>query len=265
MDTRPIGFFDSGSGGLTIWQAVHAVLPYESTIYVGDHGYMPYSDKTVSYIRERGKTLIEFLIKKHAKMIVVACNTATVAGIDYFRQLFPDIPIVGVVPVVKTAARETKTHCFAVCSTAYTAKSEYIQNLIRTFAPHDTVYIIPSTHLVTYIESIGTKKEQIQEEIRRMMEPHLHSTMDVLVLGCTHFPFVKDMLQQCLGSHVMILDSGPAVARQVERILIRNAIGTDIHAVSTDTFFTTGDAPEVSVTMSHLLGNPIVVQPVHIA
>ena len=267
MNDQPIGFFDSGSGGLTIWTAVHTLLPHESTVYIGDHGFMPYSDKTVPYIRERGERCISFLIQQHCKVIVVACNTATVAGIDYFRQVFPTIPIVGVVPVVKTAANQTQTHCFGICSTEYTAKSAYMKQLIGTYAPHDTVYRMSSTHLVSYIEAPDTAQNAIDDEIVRMLKPSLGTTMDILVLGCTHFPFIKERLQHILGDTVIILDSGPAVARQVERIIKQNSIerGDTTMTSRTDVFFTTGNASVVSKTVSHLMNKTIVVQQMEIA
>ena len=131
MNNAPIGIFDSGSGGLSIYQSVAALLPRESVVYLGDHAYLPYGDKSTDFIKKRGVQCIDFLVSQKAKLIVVACNTATVAGIEYFRTVFPDIPIVGVVPVVKTAAAVSETKYFVVLSTPFTAGSTYQKELIR--------------------------------------------------------------------------------------------------------------------------------------
>ena len=123
MSDDPIGIFDSGSGGLSFWQSITSLLPHESTVYIGDHNYLPYGEKDTEFIQERTISCIRFLLKHHAKLIVIGCNTATVAGIDVYRTAFPDIPIIGVVPVLKTAAELTKKGSIGVLSTPYTAHS----------------------------------------------------------------------------------------------------------------------------------------------
>ncbi len=259
MDTRPIGIIDSGSGGLSIWKALISLLPNEVTIYIGDHAQLPYSDKTQKFIRNRVVKLIRELIKQNCKMCVVACNTATVAGIDWYRKQFPSFPIVGVVPVIKTAAALTKTNHIMVLSTLFTAKSAYQKKLIQTFASDKTVFSVGSTRLVSLIESSKNTRKEIDEELKKIRTPHLSYPIDVVVLGCTHYPFVKDQIHQLFGHAVSVIDSGDAVARHVARILT-NIGGVNTQHKATHIFFTTGDAAMVSAVVSKLLNQPTVVE-----
>ena len=259
MDTRPIGIIDSGSGGLSIWKAIISLLPNESTIYIGDHAHLPYSNRTKEFIRTRVVTLMRELIKRHCKMCVVACNTATVAGIDWYRKQFPSFPIVGVVPVIKTAALLTKTNHIIVLSTLFTAKSAYQKKLIQTFASDKKVFSIGSAKLVTFIESPENTDKAVQEELKDMIKPFLSYPIDVVVLGCTHYPFIRDQIRQLFGSNVSVIESGDAVARQVERILI-NMKCKMIKNKPKYIFITTGEANLVSTVVSKLLKQKTVVE-----
>lgn len=258
MTNFPIGIIDSGSGGLSIWKEIISLLPGESTVYIGDHANLPYSEKSTVYIRRRVKKLISFLLKKHVKLIVIACNTATVAGIDWYRKQFPDIPIIGVVPVVKTAAATTKTNEICILSTTYTKNSTYQKELIRQFASQAKVIAVGSSRLVTYIESTENMGEDIAKELRKVLRPMQGSAVDVLVLGCTHFPFVKEKIRRAIGPSVTLLDSGPAVARQVQRIMEHNNLLAG-HKKASHIFYTTGNRKDVSYIYQKLLTRPVVV------
>jgi glutamate racemase len=261
MDTRPIGIFDSGSGGLTIWKSVVTLLPHESTIYIGDHRHLPYSTKTIPFIRERGKRSIQFLLSKDVKLIVIACNTATVAAIDYFRKKFPHIPIVGVVPVVKTAALRSKIKKFAVLSTLYTAKSAYQKKLISTFASGCRVFSIGNTELVRLIEEGKIDSPDVYRLLETIFRPILSHNIDVLVLGCTHFPFLRKNIEDIVGPHVLVLDSGDAVSRHVKHILDHEGLSSSASIPRYD-FFTTGNVKKVNDVVRYLLGRGVVVKPV---
>jgi len=264
MGTHPIGIIDSGSGGLSIWKSIVSLMPHESILYLGDHLHIPYSDKSQTYIRSRVVLLIQTLMKHHCKLCVIACNTATVAGIDYFRKRFPNLPIVGVVPVIKTAATLTKTNTFCVLSTRFTSRSPYQKKLIEMFAPDKHVISIGSSTLVSLIETYPYQKKKIQEELQSILFPLQHYPIDVVVLGCTHYPFIKQEIASCMGKHVAIIDSGEAVARQVNRILVNNK-QVNHSKVPTYVFFTTGDAHHVSSIVSSLLKQHIVVEHVPIS
>jgi len=257
MDTRPIGIFDSGSGGLSIRKSITELLPHESIIYIGDHKNIPYSTKTTDFIQKRVSELIRFLVLKDMKMLVIACNTATVAGIDYFRSQFPVLPIIGVVPVIKTASERSIRKEFAVLSTELTAKSEYQNKLIQNFASDCTVHSLGNTELVELIESGKRDSPRVRKILEELLTP-LKEHIDVVVLGCTHFPFLRPIIQDVVGKNIAVLDSGEAVARHVKHILNHENILSDKGKPSYQ-FFTTGDGKKVRNVFSDLIGAPVEV------
>lgn len=220
MDNRPIGLLDSGVGGLTIWQEIVKKLPNESTIYIADSKNCPYGIKTAEEIYNLAKRLVAFLATQNVKLIVIACNTITVSCLDKLREEFKDVPIIGTVPVIKTAAEKTKKGKIGILSTVQTSKSRYQKDLIKKFAKDLEVLNIGTDKLVPLIEK-GKNVDSILPQILKPFEK-----IDVLALGCTHFPLIKDKIQKILGSKVLILDSGAAIARQVRRVLKHNKILT---------------------------------------
>jgi glutamate racemase len=262
MSPDPIGIFDSGSGGLSIWQAVRRELPYESIVYVGDHGHMPYGGKDTAYIQKRGKNIISFLQKKRVKLVIVACNTSTVAGIDIYRNVFPGLPIVGVVPVVKSAAHLTVTKEMLVMSTEYTAKSSYQKELIDSYAAGNKVHSLGCPGLVEKIEQGASTSPSTKALLVTLLAPYLKTPIDHIVLGCTHFAFVKDVLRDIVGDAITLLDSGGAVGRQTRRILTNNALLSEAHP--RHVFYTTGIPMKVEPVMRSLIHEPITVHYEHI-
>lgn len=259
----PIGVFDSGWGGLSIWTSLVSALPGQSIIYIGDHRYLPYGNRTTAEIRDRAIKIIGFLKRKGAKLIVVACNTATVAGIDVYRAAYPDIPIIGVVPVVKTAAEKTRTKKFIVLSTDSTAKSVYQKHLADQFAKDCTVYMVGSSLLVPLIEAGEITGKNIQKELHAVLDAYLSRGVDIVVLGCTHFPFVEPAIRAIVGDAVTILDSGDAVARHTKRVLaVTGKSGASEHPVYE--FYTTGDAASCGAVARKLLGKRIRVRHVNL-
>ncbi|MDP1722633.1 MAG: glutamate racemase [Candidatus Gottesmanbacteria bacterium] len=251
----PIGFLDSGLGGLTIWDEVRSQLPSESTIYIGDHEYQPYGKRRAPEIRRRVKRLIGFLLQKKVKMVVIACNTATVTGIDLYRRWYPRVPIIGVVPVVKTAVSLTKTKHIAVLSTPNTAGSTYQKRLITMYAGDCTVENIGIPDLATSIERGDTNKA-IEKIVRKYLDPVVLHTVDVIVLGCTHYPFIRPVIARLVGEKIRIIDSGAAVGRHVTRVLDQEQLRSVSHAPYTE-FYTTGDAAQVSRVASGLLARAL--------
>lgn len=252
MQHVPIGLLDSSSGGLSIWKEIEILLPGESTVYVGDHTYMPYSNKTTTCIRKRVIGIIRFLLQKNVKCIVVACNTATVAGIEVYRKKFPSIPIVGVVPVIKTAVSVSKKRKIAVFSTDYTTQSAYQKNLIDQFAQDCEVIQIGSTNVVSLIEQGNLTSRSLMRELRLKLGIVQSSGVDALVLGCTHFPFIRDQIRAIVGRDIAILDSGGAVARQVKRIVEHKSAFASMFYPAHQ-FYTTGDPGRVQLVASTLL------------
>lgn len=264
MNNNPIGVFDSGSGGLSIVKSIQTQLPNESLVYLGDHLYSPYGNKDTQFIRDRTLLAISYLIAQHVKIIVIACNTATIAGIDFFREQFPDVPIIGVVPVIKTAANLSKTKHFVVLSTEYTAKSDYQKNLISQYAADCQVHASGSSLLVPLIESGKVNGPEVEDELRRMLHhDDAAGGDDVVVLGCTHYPFLSPVIRDIMGEDVPILDSGDAVARQVKRILEQRD-GLAPEKQNTDIYVTTGDEIKVAHLFSVLLSKNIPIEHVNI-
>jgi glutamate racemase len=254
-----IGILDSGFGGLSIYQSITALLHNESTVYIGDHAYVPYSTKTRHVILTRVKKLIQFLLSKQAKLVVIACNTATVAGIDAYRRWFPDIPIIGVVPVIKTAALVSKTKKIIVLSTEFTARSAYQRKLIRKFADGSRVFNIGCPTLVSRVEKGTLSGIAVTKELRTILTPAVKKGADVIALGCTHFPFLKDQIRAIVGQDIAILDSGGAVARHVGRVLEQNNILAP-GSGGTHVFYSTRKRDGASITASTLLKKNIQVR-----
>jgi glutamate racemase len=256
MKSGPIGIFDSGFGGLSIYQSIRRLLPLESMVYIGDHAYLPYGGRSRTEIVSRSKKLITFLLARHAKLIVVACNTATIAGIEQYRMWFPDIPIIGVVPVVKTAAEMSERNSFAVLSTAFTSKSSYQRDLIKKFAPSSRVYSLGCPNLLSFVEQGILSGNAIDTELRSLLTPKVIRSVDTVVLGCTHYPFLRDSIRAIVGSDMRILDSGGAVARHVQRILLHNGIRAS-GVGATHTFYSTGTSRRLSGVATTLLHTPV--------
>jgi glutamate racemase len=252
-----LGIADSGSGGLSIWQSVVSLLPHESTLYIGDHANVPYSEKSTRFIRRRVVRLISYLVSRGAKLIVLACNTATVAGIDTYRKEFPHVPVVGVVPVIKTASEVSLKRSFAVLSTKYTAQSLYQKRLIRTYASDCRVYNLGCTDLVSLVESGVVTGLRVRQRLQEVLLPKIIRTIDTIALGCTHYPFLGSEIRAIVGEDVRILDSGGAVARHVRRILDTNKIRTEAARPSYE-FVTTGDALAVTRIARKLTGRRII-------
>jgi glutamate racemase len=256
MTNKPIGILDTGIGGLSVYQEIIALLPHESTIYIGDSAFAPYGRLSEDVIFERSKKLVSFLLEKDVKLIVVACNTITVSCIDKLREAFPQVPIVGTVPVVKTAAAMTKVKSFGILSSTRTAHSKYQKELIKQFAEGHTVINLGSHELVSLIEQGIIDGEQIDSILQKVLKPFQEEHIDTLALGCTHFPFIKKNMQKILGEDVTILDSGAAIARHVKRVLESKNILVSEGSAKRE-FYTTADAEKVNDIAKKILGGTI--------
>ncbi len=248
----PIGFFDSGLGGLTIYREVRSLLPMESTLYLADHKNFPYGDKSEEEVKTVTLAGLRWLLGQRVKLIAIACNSSTVSGIDYYREKFKSVSLVGVVPAVKTAVSETRTGNIAILSTEKTAKSEYQQKLITTYAAGKTVYAVGCKDLVGFVERGEVGGVDVDRVLRVYLEPLLAKQVDTIVLGCTHYPFLKKAIQAFVGPDIRVLDCGLPVAHQVKRILTGNNQLAN-NSSSTHAFFTTGDAEQVSKVASKLM------------
>ncbi len=227
MNTNPIGIFDSGIGGLSILQEVKKLLPNESILYLADSMNCPYGGRSKEEVYELARTKVSYLSSRHVKLIILACNTVTVTCIDRLRADFPNIPIVGIVPVVKKAAEQSKSKKIGILSTSTTSKSEYQASLIQCYAADCEVISIGTDELVPPIEKGETETQEFEGILEQTLRPFRDSQIDTLALGCSHFPLVKEKIQSIVGKNVVILDSGGAVARHVQRILLKENLASD--------------------------------------
>jgi len=248
-----IGILDSGIGGLSIWQEIVRKLPYESTIYIADSKNCPYGVKTSKEIYQLSKKLVTFLVQKKVKLIVLACNTITVSCLPKLRKEFPGAPIIGTVPVIKTASEITKNNKIGVLSTARTAKSNYQKNLIKKFTNNLKVLNLGTDKLVPIVESGEIKRGRINKILKGVLKPFSDFNVDVLALGCSHFPFLRKQIGQILGKNVLILDSAGAIARQVERVLKNNKT-LSVYNSFGHTLLTTGDLDKFNRLSKKILG-----------
>lgn len=218
VHTAPIGVFDSGAGGLTVLSALRQELPHENYIYLGDTAHCPYGNRSEAEIIELSSSAIRFLIEQGAKLIVVACNTVSQAALSTLRATFP-VPFVGVVPAVKPAARATKKGRIGIAATNAAAKAIYLRQLVDEFAEGISVYAVGCPELVTLVEQGQLEGPLVEETVRQALQPILAEDVDVIVLGCTHFPALRSVIEHITENRVQILDSGTAVARRTHAVL----------------------------------------------
>ncbi len=253
MNNQPIGVLDSGVGGLSIWKEIVRELPLESTIYAADSRNCPYGAKSSQAIYHLAKRLVQFLVQQQVKLIVLACNTMTVSCLDKLREDFPQLPLIGTVPVVKTAAEKTKGGKIGILSTTKTAESKYQKQLLQTYAADCVVINIGTNKLVPFVEKGEVRGQALEKVLRKELEVFKKEDIDVLALGCSHFPFLKDTMQQILGNDVQILDSGEAIARQVKRVL-EKIDGLSNSKSTSQRLYTTGDEKQFEKTAQTLMG-----------
>lgn len=250
MSKQPIGIFDSGVGGTSIWKEIHALLPHENTLYLADSANAPYGLKSKDKIIELCIKNTEHLIKQNCKIIVVACNTATTNAISVLRAKY-NIPFIGIEPAIKPAALQTKTNVVGILATKGTLSSELFFKTSGLFASNIKVVEQVGEGIVELIEAGQINSEAMNILLKKYLNPMLEAKIDYLVLGCTHYPYLIPLLLKYLPSHVKIIDSGEAVARQTKAILEKNNLLNAKTLKPENLFFTNGN-PEI---MAALLDN----------
>jgi glutamate racemase len=216
-DNRPIGIFDSGIGGTSIWKAINELLPNEKTIYLADSKNAPYGQKSKSEIVALSKKNAEFLLNLDCKLIVVACNTATTNAIQELRATY-DVPFIGIEPAIKPAATHSKTQTIGILATQGTLNSDLFHKTAEKF--HDTKIIEQVGHgLVQLIENGEINTPEMTKLLHSYLTPMIEKNIDYLVLGCSHYPYLIPQIKQILPEHIHIIDSGEAVAKQTQNIL----------------------------------------------
>lgn len=219
----PIGIFDSGVGGTSIWRAIQAQMPMEHTLYLADSRNAPYGKKSKAEITALSVKNTEFLIAQGAKIIVVACNTATTNAIDHLRASY-DLPFIGIEPAIKPAALQTQTKSIGILATQGTLSSALFAKTSETFAKDIQVIEVIGSGLVELIESDQIQSPEMLELLNKYLAPMKAAKVDHLVLGCSHYPYLIPLISSLLGNGVNIIDSGLAVARQTQRILTQHEL-----------------------------------------
>ena len=259
MNASAIGVFDSGVGGLSVLRHIRAQLPNLPLLYVADSGHVPYGNKTQDYIRERSLILTEFLVRQGAAAVVVACNTATAAAAAQLRARF-EFPIIAMEPAVKPAVSATRTGVVGVLATVGTLESARFAALLEQYAGEVEIVTQACPGLVEQVEAADVASAATRELVARYLRPLIERGADTIVLGCTHYPFVKPLITEIAGPGVHLIDTGEAVARQVVRRLPEALIGR-IDTRPTEHFWTTGNGRSAARIMSHLWGRPVDVTP----
>lgn len=217
--TSPIGLFDSGVGGLSVWREIRRYLPHENTRYIADQAHLPYGPRTLKEIRGFARGITEFLIDQRCKAVVIACNTASGAALHILREQFSHMPFIGMEPAVKPAAENTKTGAIGVIATPTTFQGDLFRRLAARFGKSVQIHTRACPGLVELVESGQSNTLLAEKAARCCIEPLLQYRIDQLVLGCTHYPFLASMIKQIIGPDITLVDPSPAIARQVERVL----------------------------------------------
>ncbi len=218
ISSQAIGVLDSGVGGISVLKHIHALLPHENLMYVADSKYAPYGNKTPEEITARCMTIADFLIAQHVKALVVACNTATAAAIGAMRETY-SVPIIGMEPAVKPAAKASKNGVIGVLATVGTLKSAQFAALLESYGRNVKVVTQACVGLVECIERGELDTPNTKALIRQYCVPLLAEGADAIVLGCTHYPFVVDAIRDVVGEKISLIDTGAAVAKQLKRQL----------------------------------------------
>lgn len=259
QNNRPIGFFDSGVGGLSILKEVKKLLPLENIIFFADQKNFPYGKKTEQQLNTITKKISDFLLSYNIKILVIACNTATCYSLKYLRSKF-SLPIIGVVPAIKPAAQSSQNAKIAILSTPATSSSFYLENLIKEFARGVNVLKISCGGLEEAIEASDHKK--ITYLVNNYSKEIKNFGADVVVLGCTHYPIVKDKFKEFVGPSIKLVDSATPIAKRIKELL--NKSNSYSNAKVDDLFFTTASAQKFSEISSSILNVQVLAKEIAI-
>lgn len=246
---NPIGLFDSGIGGTSIWKEVHALMPIENTIYLADSKNAPYGLKSKEEIIALSCKNTEFLLNNNCKIIVVACNTATTNAIKELRAKYK-VPFIGIEPAIKPAALQTKTQTIGILATKGTLNSELFH---QSVANHPDVKIIEQIGhgLVQLIENGDINSPEMEELLKSYLNPMVEKNIDYLVLGCSHYPYLIPQIKKIIPEHIKIIDSGEAVAKQTQKILEQNHLLNNSKEKSSQIFYTNSEPAVLETILNH--------------
>lgn len=260
MNNDPIGIFDSGIGGLSVLNEVHRLLPHENLLYIADSAFAPYGNKPLEFVQQRCKDLSRFLLEQGAKAVVVACNTATAIAVNQLREQF-DTPIIAMEPGVKPAIAATRSGTVGVLATENTLTSQQFTRLLHRYAENVHVISQPCPGLVEQIETGEFDSTRTRQLIRQFTGPLLSTGADTIVLGCTHYPLIRKQIAEILGPAVTIIETGQAVAQQLNRKLLERQLLSGSTESASIKFWTSGDDRHISKLSGKLLARSVVARP----
>ncbi|MCH9661516.1 MAG: glutamate racemase [Bacteroidetes bacterium] len=253
----PIGIFDSGVGGTSIWQEIHELMPHEHTLYLADSKYAPYGDKSQEEIIALSKKNTEFLIHQGCKLIVIACNTATTNAISQLRATY-NIPFIGIEPAIKPAALQTQTKSVGILATQGTLSSELFHQTADLYTNSITLTEVVGKGLVPLIEKGALESPEMTQLLQKYIQPMLDANIDRLVLGCSHYPYLIPLLKQLLPNSVTIIDSGEAVALQTKTVLTELGLLSSAEIRPTLQFFTNAETTTLALLLRSYLEKIII-------
>jgi len=259
-NSSPIGVFDSGMGGLSVLREIHKLLPCEHLIYVADSKHAPYGNRSAQHVQNRSLKIANFLLKKNIKALVVACNTATAEAVDLLREQL-SIPVIGLEPAIKPAVKMSKTGIIGVLATQRTIDSQRLYALIIKHAHYTKVLVQPCPGLVEKVEANHLDHYETRQLIKQYTTPLLQQNADTLILGCTHYPFLQNTIRIIVGEDIQLLETGLAVARQLERILIQQHLCNGVDVIGTIDFYNSSGLCQHGRTMQQLWHKQISVAP----
>jgi len=251
-EDKPVGFFDSGVGGISVLREAVELLPKEDFVYFGDSGNAPYGTKTVEEVRKLTFDAVDFLLSKNVKAVVVACNTATSAAIEDLRSEYCDMPIIGIEPALKPAVEFSRKGKILIMATPMTLAEKKFSSLMRKYEEEAEIQPLPCPGLVELIESGVTDGPLVEDYLRRKLEPFLESGIAAVVLGCTHYPFIKGSLNRVLKKDTPIIDGSQGTAKQLKRELTRHGILNRRNNRQMIEIFNSSDDPKL-ISLSHRL------------
>lgn len=216
---RPIGFFDSGVGGLSVLKEAIEIMPNEDYIYFGDSKNAPYGMKSVDEIRSLTFKAVEFLLSRGVKGMAIACNTATSAAVADLRKIYPELPLVGIEPAVKPAVELDNDGDILIMATAMTLKEEKFKRLMDKYKDRASIIPVPCPGLMEFIEAGKFQGKEVEEYLLEKINTYREGKISTIVLGCTHYPFIKDTLVSIVGENVKIIDGGLGTAKELRRRL----------------------------------------------
>ena len=254
-----IGVFDSGVGGLSVLRHIRDVLPKERLIYVADSGHVPYGDKPAHYIEQRALDITRFLIERGADSIVIACNTATAAAAATLRSRF-SLPIIGMEPAVKPAVAASRSGVIGVLATIGTLESARFAALLERHTGSLEIITQGCPGLVEQVEQGDLTGPQTRALVERYVAPLLARGADTLVLGCTHYPFLAPLIREVAGGNIALIDTGAAVAQQLQRRMLAELPNRMPGTVASAEFWSSGDVRQASRIISILWGEQVTVQ-----